>query len=91
MHTHINVYVISSLQNVGHTVCDDIRNGNRVSEDNSWKKEKLLTVQESEIIKIIPFKKLGIWDVFVACMYSVTSYPFLLLQNIWSTHFYIAA
>lgn len=58
--THINVYVISSLQNVGHTVCDNIRNGNRVSEDNSWKKEKLLTVQESEIIKIIPFKKLGI-------------------------------
>lgn len=42
----LSVHVISSLQNVGRALCEDLRKGDRVSKGNCWKREKLLTVQE---------------------------------------------
>lgn len=50
----IGVRVISSLQNVGRAVCEDLTKGNTVSKGNCWKKEKLLNVQEWEITRITP-------------------------------------
>lgn len=52
----VSVHVISSLQNVGRALCEDVRKGDRVSKGNCWKREKLLTVQEWEITQITPPK-----------------------------------